>query len=288
MKPVISNSSHIVADGAWGTELLRMGVDAGGCPEEWNLTHADKIEHVARAYIDAGSQIILTNTFRANVNVLDEHGLLAQMDPINQRGAEISRRAAGADNLVFGSIGPYGKLISLDQVSDEEVAGSVARQCRALLQGGVDGIALETMADLAELALSIRTIRAITDLPVVAAMSYDSGPSGQCTMLGVSPEEAARECAEAGADIIGSNCGLGIDNSVRICRALRQHTDLPLWIKANAGFPELVNDMVVYSMDAIGFAEFTHELVHAGANVIGGCCGTNSEHITAVANRLKH
>jgi len=286
MKPTISNQTQIVADGAWGTELLKLGVDAGGCPEEWNLTHPDKIGVVAKAYVDAGSQVILTNTFGSNTNILGRYGLLDRLEEINRRGAEISREAAGDDCLVFGSIGPFGRLISMDEADDDEVADSVALQAKALLAGGVDGIALETMTDLAELLLAINAIKAISDVPVVAAMSYDSGPSKQCTMMGVTPGEAATECTQAGADIIGTNCGLGVDNSVRICQELRKHTDRPLWIKANAGFPELVGNQVVYSMDATGFAEFVPALVHAGANVIGGCCGTHSEHIRAIRNQL--
>lgn len=272
-----------MSDGAWGTELLKLGVSAGDCPEKWNLTHAEEIQKVAGSYIAAGSRIVLTNTFGANTNILKRYGLLEEIDRINRLGAEFSRKAAKEDNLVFGSVGPYGKLISMDEVEEDEVADSVMRQTQALLDGGVDGIALETMVDLAELILSIETVRGITDLPVVASMSYDSGPSGQCTMMGVSPEEAARECSEAGATIIGSNCGLGIDNSLQVCKTLKQHTELPIWIKANAGFPELVGDDVVYSMDAEGFAKFVPRLFRAGANIIGGCCGTNSEHIKAMS-----
>lgn len=286
MKPTITNSSHIIADGAWGTELLNMGVNAGGCPEEWNLTHADKIGSVAAAYVDAGSQIILTNTFGANTNILERYGLLDQLEPINRRGAEISRQAAGEDVLVFGSIGPFGRLLSMEEADDDEVLQSITAQATALIAGGADGIALETITDLAELLLGIKAVKALSDLPVVASMSYDSGPAKQCTMMGVTPEEAATGCAAAGADIIGSNCGLGVDNSVRICEELRRHTDRPLWIKANAGFPELLGDRVVYSMDADGFADFAPSLVRAGANIIGGCCGTDSGHIRAIKRQL--
>ncbi|NQU39346.1 MAG: homocysteine S-methyltransferase family protein [Lentisphaerae bacterium] len=286
MKPIISNTSCMVSDGAWGTELLNMGVNAGGCPEEWNLTHPDKISSVASAYVEAGSQVILTNTFGANTNILERYGLLEQLAQINRRGAEISRQAAGDSVLVFGSIGPFGRLLSMEEADDDEVSGSITAQAAALLAGGVDGIALETMTDLAELVLAIKAVKALSDLPVVASMSYDSGPAKQCTMMGVTPEEAAAGCVAAGADIIGSNCGLGVDNSIRICEELRRHTTLPLWIKANAGFPELLGDRVVYSMDANGFADFAPLLVKAGANIIGGCCGTDSDHIRAIRRQL--
>jgi 5-methyltetrahydrofolate--homocysteine methyltransferase len=287
MKKEILNKSHIVADGAWGTEFLKLGLGAGGCPEEWNLTHSDQVKGVAKAYVDAGSQIILTNTFGANTNILERYNLLDKMEEINKRGAEISRSAANEDTLVFGSIGPYGRIISMDETTDEEVEKSVTVQFNSLFAGGVDGIALETMTDLAELVVSIKAIKSInSDVPVVASMSYDSGPDQQCTMMGVTPQEAVAECINAGADIIGANCGLGIDNSIAVCKELRRNTDLPIWVKANAGFPELVGDQVVYSMDAEGFSGFVPALIKAGANIIGGCCGTDSSHIKAIAARV--
>lgn len=287
MKPEILNTSHIIADGAWGTEFLKLGLSAGGCPEEWNLTHADQVKGVARAYVDAGSQIILTNTFGANRNILDRYNLLDKMEEINRQGANISCSVANNNTLVFGSIGPYGKIISMDEVTDEEVEESVAAQANALIAGEVNGIALETMTDLAELVVSIKAIKAInSDISVVASMSYDSGPDQQCTMMGVTPQEAVTECVNAGADIIGANCGLGIDNSIAICKILRKNTNLPIWIKANAGFPELVGDKVVYLMNAEDFAGFVPALIAAGANIIGGCCGTDSSHIKAIAKRI--
>ncbi len=288
MKPEILNNSHIVADGAWGTEFLKLGLNAGGCPEEWNLTHEAQVAGVASAYVDAGSQVILTNTFGANTNILSRYKLLDKMEDINRRGAEISRSAAGEDVWVFGSIGPFGRIISMDEATDEEVEECVTAQASALLAGGADAIALETMTDLAELVVSIKAVKKIkSDVIVVASMSYDSGPDNRCTMMGVTPEEAVAESVGAGADIIGANCGLGIDNSIEVCRILRGNTDRPLWIKANAGFPELVGDKVVYSMDAERFAGYVPDLINAGANIIGGCCGTDSSHIKAIAARIK-
>ena len=286
----ITRESLLVADGAWGTELFKMGLDAGGCPEEWNLTHADIISKVAKQYLAAGSDLIITTTFGANANILERYGLLDSLANINRIGAELSCRAAAdateADSskprYVFGSIGPFGRLISMGEADEDEVEESVKQQAEALLAGGVDGIVIETLTDLPELASAVKVVKALTDKPVVASMSFDSGPAKQCTMMGVSPAEMVAEAEAAGADIIGTNCGLGVDNSIRICQLLRGATDKPLWIKANAGFPELVGTKVVYSMDAEGYAEFIPELIRAGANIIGGCCGTHADHIREI------
>jgi 5-methyltetrahydrofolate--homocysteine methyltransferase len=283
----ITRESLLVADGAWGTELFKMGLDAGGCPEEWNLTHPDIISKVANQYLAAGSDLIITNTFGANTAILERYGLLDELSNINRIGAEISSKAAAEaagdrERMVFGSIGPFGRLISMGEADEDEVEASVKQQAEALLAGGVDGIVIETLTDLAELTCSLQTVKSLTDKPVVASMSFDSGPAKQCTMMGVTASELAAEADAAGADIIGTNCGLGVDNSIRICQTLRDATDKPLWIKANAGFPELVGTKVVYSMDAEGYSEFIPELIRAGANIIGGCCGTHADHISAI------
>ncbi len=281
----ITRESLLVADGAWGTELFKMGLDAGGCPEEWNLTHPDIISKVADQYLAAGSDLIITNTFGANTAILERYGLLDDLAKINRVGAEISCKAAAAaegERNVFGSIGPFGRLISMGEADEDEVEDSVKAQAEALLAGGVDGIVIETLTDLAELTCAVKTVKSLTDKPVVASMSFDSGPAKQCTMMGVTATELVAEADAAGADIIGTNCGLGVDNSIRICQTLRSATDKPLWIKANAGFPELVGTKVVYSMDAEGYSEFVPELIKAGANIIGGCCGTHADHIKAI------
>jgi len=262
-----------------------MGLDAGGCPEEWNLTHPDIISKVADQYLAAGSDLIITNTFGANTAILERYGLLDDLAKINRVGAEISCKAAAAaegERNVFGSIGPFGRLISMGEADEDEVEDSVKAQAEALLAGGVDGIVIETLTDLAELTCAVKTVKSLTDKPVVASMSFDSGPAKQCTMMGVTATELVAEADAAGADIIGTNCGLGVDNSIRICQTLRSATDKPLWIKANAGFPELVGTKVVYSMDAEGYSEFVPELIKAGANIIGGCCGTHADHIKAI------
>jgi len=277
-------AAPIITDGAWGTELQARGLGPGQCPDAWNLEHPDRVEAVARAYVEAGSQVILTNTFRANRLALARHGLAEKTVEINRAGAEISRRAAGTA-CVFASIGPSGRMLMTGETTEEELAEVFAEQARALAEGGADGIVVETMSDLTEARIAVRAARA-TGLPVVASMVFDSGRNRDRTMMGVTAEQAARGLSEAGADVVGANCGQGVAGYVEICRRLRAATDRPVWIKANAGMPELVGGVPVYRTTPEEYAAWVPALVEAGASFIGGCCGTNPEFIRAIRRML--
>ncbi len=268
-------SSPVITDGAWGTQLQARGLEVGQCPDVWNLTHPDRVEEVARAYVAAGSQIILTNTFGANRIRLADTGYAAEVVAINRQGVAISKRAAGRRALVFASMGPTGKMLVAGEVEPEAVAAAFAEQAAALRDGGADAIVVETMAELEEAQLAVQAAKA-TGLPVVACMVFDTGGR---TMMGVTPEQAAEELAAAGADVIGSNCGNGIAEFIPICRQLRAATTLPIWIKANAGLPEMVDGQVRYRTTPADFASYRAALVEAGASFIGGCCGTTPDHI---------
>jgi len=272
----------VVTDGAWGTQLQERGLEIGACPDEWNLSHPGRVEEVARAYVAAGSDIILSNTFGANRVRLAEFGLAGQVAEINRRGAAISKRAAGSNALVFASVGPTGKMVCAGEISEDELAVAYGEQARALKEGGADGIVIETMAELDEAKVALTAAKA-TGLPVVACMVFDTGGR---TMMGTTPAEAARALAEAGADVIGSNCGNGIGAFEAICAELHNATSLPLWIKANAGMPEMLNGKVVYRTTPAEFAAHVPALRRAGATFIGGCCGTTPSHLQAVVNAL--
>ena len=282
MYPVIDQlltAGTILTDGAWGTQLQARGLPVGACPDEWNLSQPDKVESVARAYVNAGSRVILTNTFGANSIRLAEFGLVDKVAEINRRGAAISKRAAGKQALVFASIGPTGKMLVAGDVTEDEVRAAFTAQAEALKAGGADALVIETMAELEEAQLAVVAGKS-TGLPVVACMTFDTGGR---TMMGVAPEQAARQLTEAGADVIGSNCGNGIEAFLPICQALRAATKLPIWIKANAGQPEYENGRVVYRITPEQFASHVPALIAAGANFIGGCCGTTPDHLRAVA-----
>ena len=271
----------VVTDGAWGTQLQAQGLAAGDCPDAQNLSHPGRVERVARAYADAGSQVIITNTFGANRFTLARHGLAEQAARINRAGVEISLKAAAGRARVFASIGPSGVMLLMGEVSEEELLAAFAEQARAMAEAGADGIVVETMSDPAEAKLAVAAARE-TGLPVVACMTFDSGKDLDRTMMGTTPEEVAEVLTEAGADCIGSNCGQGIEGFLGIAKRLRAATDRPIWIKANAGLPQVVDGQTVYAQTPAGFARHVPDLVDAGASFVGGCCGTTPEFIRAI------
>jgi methionine synthase I (cobalamin-dependent) len=275
----------VITDGAWGTQLQARGLGLGEFPDAWNLSHADRVLEVAKSYVAAGSQVILTNTFGANRFRLAEHGAADCLKEINARGVELSREAANGRVRVFASIGPTGKLLLSGEISPEEVGAGFAEQARALAAAGADALVVETMADLEEAKLALHAARQ-TGLPVVACMVFDSGKEKDRTMMGNTPEQTAEALTQAGADVIGANCGQGIAGFVSICRRLRAATDRPIWIKANAGLPTVVDGRVQYQTTPEQFAAFVPELIRDGANFIGGCCGTSPNFITAIRHAI--
>lgn len=281
----LTAAGPVLTDGAWGTQLQARGLEVGACPDAWNLAQPDRVEQVARAYVEAGSRVILTNTFGGTRFVLRRHGLAEKVAEINRAGVEISRRAAAGRARVFASMGPSGVMLLTGETTPEELQDAFAEQARALAEGGADALVIETMSDPAEAELAVAAARQ-TGLPVVACMTFDSGKDHDRTMMGTTPEEAARRLTEAGADVIGSNCGQGIEGFVAIARRLSAATDRPVWIKANAGLPEVVDGRTVYTETAEHFASYVPELVEAGAGFIGGCCGTTPEFIRAVKEQL--
>lgn len=273
----------VVTDGAWGTQLQSLGLPIGELPDAWNLAFPDRVEQVARAYNEAGSQVVLTNTFGATRINLEKYGGPDQVREINRAGAAISKRAGNA--LVFASIGPCGKMLMTGEVSEDAVLAAFQEQAEALAEGGADALVVETMSDPREAALAVRAAKT-TGLPVVGCMVFDSGKNKDRTMMGTTPEQAVAALTDAGADVIGTNCGQGIAGFLPICERYRKATTLPLWIKANAGLPEVVNGKVTYAMTPDEFASHVPALIQAGANFIGGCCGTRPDFIRAVRNTL--
>lgn len=290
MHPLIAEllaGGPVVTDGAWGTQLQARGLGIGEFPDAWNLTHPDRVEEVARGYADAGSRVILTNTFGANrIRLAEQDASFAgRVAGINCCGVEISSRGAGGRAKVFASIGPTGKLLLSGEVTPDEMSAAFAEQAQALAAAGADAFVVESMSDIEEAKLAVAAAKA-TGLPVVGSMVYDSGQHRDRTMMGTTPEQDAVALAEAGADVVGANCGRGIADFVAICRRMRAVTELPLWMKANAGLPELVQGRTVYRTTPSEFAKHVPALVEAGASFIGGCCGTSPEFIREIAARL--
>ena len=268
----------LITDGAWGTELLARGLDPGTPPDTWNLTHPERVEDVAHAYVEAGSQIILTNTFRANAIAME-----GNLDEINRAGVAISKRAAAGRALVFASLGPTGKILVAGQISEEQASKAFASQAAALAAAGADALLLETMSDIEEARVAVAAARS-TGLPVIVSFAFDSGRNKDRTMMGATPEAVAAAMAEAGADAVGANCGVGVEQATSLCRRLQAACDLPIWIKPNAGLPKMEGASVRYTTLAESFASYYAALRETGAAFLGGCCGSTPEFIRALVS----
>ncbi len=275
----------VITDGAWGTEMQKLGLGPGEHPDLWNLSHPDRVGEVASRYVDAGSAVILTNTFRSNRIALAGHAGGADVAALNAAGVRISRKAAQGRAKVFASVGPSGKMLMSEEVTEDQLAEAFAEQCHALAEAGADAILIETMTDLAEARIALRAART-TGLPVIVSMVFDSGKEKDRTMMGATVEQVASELSAAGADGIGANCGLGIEGYIPVCTRLRKATSLPLWIKPNAGMPELAAGRITYRTTPGEFGAGSLALRRSGADFIGGCCGTTPEFIRAVSAAL--
>ncbi|MBN2008333.1 homocysteine S-methyltransferase family protein [candidate division KSB1 bacterium] len=284
----LTKKKILVSDGAWGTQLQQQGLAAGECPEAWNLTHPEKVEAVARAYVDAGSDIILTNTFGGSRFKLEQYGLADKTSDINQIAVELSRNAAKANTFVVASIGPTGKFVEpLGDVTPDAMMAAFREQVAAHVVGGADAILIETMSDLTEATLAIRAVKAVCSLPVLTTMTFEKGSSGYRTMMGISVEQAVTTLSEAGADVIGTNCGNGIEQICEIIAETRSFTDKFLIAQPNAGKPKLVGEETIFEQSPEEFAAHVPNLIRAGANIIGGCCGTTPNHIQAIVDVVR-
>lgn len=291
MKPLLERLKSpgvLVADGAMGTMLLQRGLESGQCPERMNLEKPEVLTEIARRYLEAGADIVQTNTFGGSPLKLAQYGLDVRTEEINVAAVRAVRVAIGDRAYLSASCGPSGQLLKpYGDVEPEAMAESFGRQIRALAAQGVDMICVETMTDLNEAVLAIKAAKEIApDIPVAATMTFDPTPRGFFTMMGVSVEQAIKGLVEAGADIVGSNCGNGIENMVRIASEFSAQTDIPLLIQSNAGLPELKDGVAVYSESPEFMAEQCLKLIDCGVKIIGGCCGTTPEHIAAIRHRV--
>lgn len=280
------HNGPLITDGAWGTELQRRGLEPGENPDPWNLSHPGRVEQVARAYVDAGSRIILTNTFRANPISLPDCSP-EQIAEINRAGIAISRRAAESTTAkVIASLGPSGKMLMAGEVTPEEITAAYTLQARACADAAADALLLETFSDPEEASLALAAARA-TGLPVIVSFVFDSGKNKDRTMMGATPEQVARRMEDEGAAAVGANCGLGPSGFPPISTRLRDACELPIWIKSNAGMPEIVGGEARYTLPPAEFASYLPALLDAGACFIGGCCGTNPDYIRALVEEMR-
>ncbi|WP_337173848.1 homocysteine S-methyltransferase family protein [Paludisphaera sp.] len=274
-----------ILDGGWATELQRRGLALGEPADAWNLSRPDDVLAVARSYVEAGAGIILTNTFQASPIALARFGLADRAQGINQEGARLSRLAVSSRGVrVFGSVGPTGLGRELAAGSTEaasRASEAFSTQARALAEGGVDAIALETFCHVGEARLAARAALA-AGLPVVASFYFDTATGRPLTPDGSTPEDVARAMAEEGVDAVGANCGAGPAEFVEICRRLRAADGRGVWIKPNAGLPTIAGGRAVYPTTPAGFAAFLPAFIEAGAAFVGGCCGASPEFVRAL------
>lgn len=278
----------LVGDGAMGTMLFARGLQTGDCPEKWNLEHPDFLEEIARLYHQAGADIVSTNTFGGSALKLKQYDMVNRTEEINAAAVRAVRNAIGDTGYLSVSCGPCGQMIApLGEVSKDEVYESFLRQLCGATQEAVDLICIETMTDLDEAVLAITAAReAAPGVTIATTMTFDETPSGFYTMMGVSIAQAAMELTKAGADIIGSNCGNGIKNMVKIAHEFKACSSTPVMIQSNAGLPELSGDTLTYPESPEFMAEQCLELVKLGVSIIGGCCGTTPEHIRAIRTMI--
>lgn len=278
----------LCTDGAWGTEMEKLGAEPGQMCDAWNVDAAEKVLSVAKAYVDAGSSIILTNTFCSNRIALEKHGLAERAAELSEAGAAISKRAAKGKAYVFGSIGPCAKMVMMGEVSPEEVEESAAEQAAALVAGGADAIVIETQTDLVEAEATLRGCLRACEVPVGITFTFDSGAGTDRTMMGVSIPEASELAARLGASFVGANCGTGIETFVNIAQHYAAcDSDLPIWVKGNAGMAEIDEEgKAVYKVGPDAYAGAVGPLLEAGVRFIGGCCGSTPGHIKAIVEAM--
>ncbi|HDR50212.1 MAG TPA: methionine synthase [Mariniphaga anaerophila] len=279
----IKQGKILVSDGAWGTFLQQKGLKIGECPEEWNLTHPDEVLDIARSYIEAGADMIETNSFGGTRFKLEKFGLAEKVFELNKAAAEISRKAAG-EKFVLGSVGPTGKILMMGDVTEEELYDAFKKQARGLETGGADVIMIETMSDLDEARIAIQAAKENTGCEVFCTMTFEKTVAGEFrSMMGVSPTEMVQTLIDAGAELIGANCGNGIAGMVGIVEEIRKaNPDIPILVHANAGMPVYQDGETVFPEKPVEMAALVPKIIAAGANVIGGCCGTTPEHICKV------
>lgn len=278
----------VLLDGAIGTELMARGLPQGSCPEIWNVERPAAVKDIHRDYFDAGSDVVSTNSFGGSRIKLAAHGLEARTRELNAAAARLVRAAAPAGKFVAGSIGPTGKFLKPQgEFSEEEFEAAYAEQAGALSDGGADVFLIETQYDLREALCALRGARRASGLPVFVTMTFNLVPRGYFTLMGDSVARSLHALEKEGARAVGANCTLNSEQMAGLVKVMRKETDLPLIAQANAGQPVVQTDgKVTYSQGLEEYVRFIPDIVRSGADLVGGCCGTNPAFIKAMAKFL--
>lgn len=283
-EPTEYRGALVVADGGWSTILRERLHPLRDLPEGLCLRQPEAVRTLARDYVQSGARFLTTNSFSLNRLALQSRGAQEDVRALNREAARLARQAVS--NLpvhVVGSMSSTGRILGVREVDESEITDAMAEQARALAEGGVDAIVLETFFELAEAELAVRVVKEAVRLPVIACMSFDSGPQRTRTLMGAEAGECAARLAVAGADIVGCNCGAGADEALPAVVAMRAATDRPLWVKPNVGLPFLEEGRSVYRQSPEEFVAAMRPLIDAGANIVGGCCGAGPDHIRRLA-----
>ena len=278
----------LVSDGATGTYLQARGLEPGGCPEAFNVDQPELIKRMAADYFNAGSDMVLTASFGGSRFMLDKYGYSGQVREFNRLAATHAKSVASPWHFVVGSVGPTGEILQSNggTTSDDEIYDAFVEQVTGLEEGGADTVVIETMISVEEALLAVRAAKERTNLVVMSTMMYDKGPRGWFTMMGDTPASATERLRDAGADVVGANCGNGSDRMVELAKLIRETHDGYMLIHSNAGIPEIRQGQIVYPEGPEYMTERFLKLADIGVNIIGGCCGTTPKHIERFAEEV--
>ena len=280
----LADGHVLLTDGATGTNFQQMGLAPGVAPDDWVFDEPERVRELHARFARAGSEFALTCTFGANSVRLADGPHAGRVRELNIRAAELAREVVGEDGLVGGSIGPTGQLVEpFGPLTRELCEAAYAEQARALVDGGVDALVLETFFALEEALWALDGIRSVTELAVIVSFSFDQGTR---TMMGLSPADVVAAFQPSGVAAIGANCGRSLQDNDIVVQEFLQASSIPVWIKPNAGVPRVLGDTVVYEADPATLAAHVADYARQGARIVGGCCGTTPEHIAAIARAL--
>ena len=284
----IASGDSLVSDGATGTYLQAQGLEPGGCPEAFNADQPEIIRRMAADYFNAGSDLVLTASFGGSKFMLDKYGYSGRAREFNRLAATHAKSVASLWHFVAGSVGPTGEILESNGGTTSEVAiyDGFVDQVTGLEEGGADAVVIETMISVEEALLAVKAAKEHTNLVVMSTMMYDKGPRGWYTMMGDTPASATERLRDAGADVVGANCGNGSDRMVELAKIVRETYDGPMLIHSNAGIPEIRQGQIVYPETPEYMTERFMQLIDVGVNIIGGCCGTTPKHIERFANAV--
>lgn len=282
----------LIIDGAMGTMLQENGLKSGECPELWTITNPEIVKNIHTSYLEAGADIILTNTFGANGMKLIKAKQHRRLKEINRQAVKIARRAAETYQeknprqvFIAASVGPTGEILEpIGTLKTSEAYQGYKDQVEEMESTGIDMVILETFYNLDEIKIALKAVKENSDLPVFASMTFDESMK---TIYGVTPEQAVEELFQEEADGVGANCGSGPELLYKVLTRMRTITDAPLLVEPNAGIPYLENNKVVYPATPEEMAEYAEKFLQLKINIIGGCCGTTPEHIKAICKKIK-